>query len=111
MNEEEIQVIRSEILERLVQGALNILWVMLRIPELARDEDLGTRDAALLDSLSHCRLVTVDSCGIYVPIAGLEGGLDGLDNLIVRCLPCAKANGWDLGTGVESKVRGERHCE
>lgn len=110
MYKEEVQVICPQILQCLVESTLNILGVMFRVPELSRNKDIGARDAALSNALSHGRLVAVDGCSVYMAVARLEGCLDRLHDLIIGCLPCAKSHSGDLGTGVEGEMCRERHC-
>lgn len=109
MYQEEIQVVCSQVLQSLVKGAFDIFGVVLCVPKLACDEDVFAIDAALSDALSHSRLVAVDGRSVYMAVASLQGRLDGLDNLIVGCLPCAKAHSGDLGPGVESKMCRKGH--
>jgi hypothetical protein len=55
----QIYIIHSEIVERILQGWCNVVWVVTVVPELGRDEEIFARDATLLDSSSNGFLGTV----------------------------------------------------
>ena len=46
----EIDIVQVQVIERLLQGRLNILGVVLVIPQLGGDEEIFARDTALFDS-------------------------------------------------------------
>jgi hypothetical protein len=109
MHQEEIQILDTQILQALIQGGFDIFCRMCSVPELAGDEHLGARDAALFDAVAYFGLVAVDGRAVNVAVAGLEGRLNGALDLTRLCLPCAEAYGGYLRARVELEVCGERH--
>lgn len=71
MHQPEIDIIGSEILERCIEGGLNIFGSMIVVPDLGDQEDFRSRDTGLLDSRADSRLGTVNSCGIDVAYTSL----------------------------------------
>lgn len=55
----EVDIVHTQRLERLLKSFLHIR--MMGIPELAREEDLAARHAAILDSRSHFVFVALDT--------------------------------------------------
>jgi len=52
MHEEEVEVVDAKVLQRRIESWLDIVGVMGVVPQLGSDEDLISRNAALLDSLA-----------------------------------------------------------
>ena len=108
MNEIEIEVINSELPQRIVKGPLDVLrgvelaGKLIRMSAYNRETckevthtDLRgepkflTGNPALLDSLTDLLLVLVDPSIVDVPVPGLQRGEDGLPDLIRPGLPDA----------------------
>lgn len=86
MHKVQIQVIHAQILQRLIQSRLHILGGVPRVPELAGDEDVGSRDATGLDAGAHLGLVAVDGRAVEVSVAASQGLFGGsLDFLGAAC--------------------------
>jgi len=71
VHEVEVEVVGSEVLEGCVECGFDVVGVVRVVPELAGDEELGTGDAGLFDSVADCGLGAVDACCVDVAIAGL----------------------------------------
>lgn len=84
---------------------------MLTIPQLCRKKDVFPIDAAFLDAGTDFVLIAVDgrTVDVLVPIA--ERNLDGVLNLVWRCLPCAEAYSRDDGAGVEFELCRKTHID
>lgn len=109
-----IKVVELQLLERLVQGSLDLLGPVAVVPELGGDEDVLALQAGdvvegLLDALGDLGLVLVDLGQVEVAVAGLEGLVDAGANLARRGLPGAVAEGWDLVARGEGESLSERH--
>lgn len=94
MDEVEIKVLKTELLQAVVQSSLNLLRIVLRVPELGSDEDILSLEArdlskGLLQGLGDLRLVSVDLGEIQVSVSNLEGLVDTLTDLTGGGLPCA----------------------
>ena len=72
MDEEEVELIDSQIVESLGERVPRRLRLMVRIVELAGDEDLVARQAAVGDRGSDLGFVAVHLGGIDVPVADLQ---------------------------------------
>lgn len=73
------------------------------IIQLGRQPYLFSWDSGIFDPLPHFVLIPICQRGIDMPVALFQGDLDGIPNFIGFALPGAKADGWDLVAGVESK--------
>ena len=88
----QIQVIGVEVFQRGVDSVLNILGPVAVVPQLRGDEDLRSRDATLLNAGGDSWLCAVDSRGVDVAVAGLDGFVDSIF-LCIFVLPCTESNG------------------
>jgi hypothetical protein len=52
VDEEEIHIIKTEIIQRVLERLLDVVRVVLVVPQLRREEDLFAGDAALLDGVA-----------------------------------------------------------
>ncbi|KAI6749377.1 hypothetical protein HG530_015216 [Fusarium avenaceum] len=77
VDEVEVKVLQTELLQAVIESGLNLLGVVL---------DLSKR---LLQGLGDLRLVAVDLSQVQVSVADLEGLVDTLADLTGRGLPCA----------------------
>ena len=91
----EIHVVEAELVQRLVEGRSGISLAV--IPQLRGDEELLARDAGRGNRTAHAFLVAVDSCGVDVAVAHLEGFEDQLFGLLRVNLEDAEA---ELGDSV-----------
>lgn len=60
----KIEVVRVQCIESLLETGLGV--GLVRVPQLARDEDIFARDATILDALADFVLVSVDSAKLSV---------------------------------------------
>lgn len=76
-----VKVVELELLEGLVKSSLDVLGLVVVVPQLRGDPDVLTLEAGdlgegLLDTLGNLGLVLVDLGEIEVAVAGLEGLVD-----------------------------------
>lgn len=71
------------------------------VVELGRQPDLVARHARGLDARADLLLVLVGKGRVDVAVAGAQGMLDGLGDLVGAGLPGPEADGGDLIAGVE----------
>jgi hypothetical protein len=122
VDQEEIHIIKTEIIQRVLESLLDVVRVVLVVPQLRREEDFLAGDAALLDGVADglfgavavillaIVLVGWSALGsawgdihsrrIDVSVSSLESIGNGLF-LRVDVLPGAEADGGDGGAGVE----------
>ena len=89
MDDVGVDVVELEIFQALGEVDDDVLRPVVRVPELALDEELVARDDALGDALLDRRadlgLVVVVVRRVDVAVAGLDGGLNE-----EACLMCAR---------------------
>lgn len=68
MHQEEIDIVRTQGLEGVVEGGLNILWGVGVVPELGGDEEALAVYSGFFDGPSNCRLRAVDVCSVNVAV-------------------------------------------
>jgi hypothetical protein len=78
------------------------------VVELGGQPDLLAGNARGLDACANVLLIAVGGSGVNVLVAGLEGGLHGVSDLIGGRLPGAEADSGDLCAGVEGESATER---
>lgn len=130
VDQEEVDIIGLQVLQRGVECFLDIVGVVCVVPELGGHEEVLTWDARLLDALGYCGLGTVamrtkvswavrissgnlcnkyvHACSVNVLVASLDSVVDGI-LLSVSVLPCAEADGRDGGASVKLELG--RHIE
>jgi hypothetical protein len=59
VHQEKIKIIKTQIIQCFLQCRTDIVRVVLVVPELAGNEDLAPRHAALLDGLSNSLFGTI----------------------------------------------------
>lgn len=91
MNEEQVDVVVTERLERALESAPHVLGTMKAIVELARDVDLAAIKARGANGLADGPLVPVHLRRVNVPTADLERMHDGVPRLVRRDLEDAEA--------------------
>lgn len=69
-------IAQAEVFERSIKGLLDIVGVMRVVPELGGDEKLLARYTRFLDGITNSRLGSVNTRGINVAVASLEGSSD-----------------------------------
>lgn len=82
MDEVQIHVVGSQVSERLIQSRFNIGGLVVRIPELRRDENVGSRNARCTNASSDFSLVVINCGSINVTIPGLQSRLDRDGDLV-----------------------------
>lgn len=97
MNDEVVDVVHLEVLERLHEVWFDVLLAVVAVPQLALDEQILALDDAVGDALgdggANLVLVVVVVGGVDVAVAGLDGSDDSF---------CRLARAWGLpsdGTG------------
>ena len=91
-----VQVVQLQLRQTLVQGLLDVVGVVLGIPQLGGDEDilaLQPRDILVgaFDPSGNLSLILVDGGQVEMTVAGLESLVNSLTNLTGIRLPSAKA--------------------
>ena len=94
MDEVQVHVIHIQALQRGGDALFHTLvpWVV----ELGGDPDLFARHARVLDALADFVLVAISERSVNVPVAGLQGGADGLPNFVGLGLPGSEADSGDF---------------
>lgn len=82
MDEIQVEVIGTEVFQRLVQAFFDVFGLVMRVPKLRGDEDLRTGDARGPDPLADLGLVAVTCCRINMAIAVLQSEFDGFGDLV-----------------------------
>ena len=72
VDEVEVEVVRAEVLQRLLERRHGPLVARVLDPHLRRDEDVGTVDAALRDCRAHRPLVSVARRGVNEAVSEFE---------------------------------------
>jgi hypothetical protein len=86
VDQEEVDLVETQPVEGLPEGAPRIVGTVEAVVELGGDPELLARDPGGLDRRADTFLVAVHLRRVDVPVARLEGLLDGLLRLL----------GWDL---------------
>lgn len=100
VHQKQVNVRGIEIGERLVEGSLNIFWVVIVAPKLRSEKDIFPRDTASFDALADLLLDVVDSGCVDKAEARFQSTRNGIF-LGLGILKGAKPNCWDLGSRVE----------
>jgi hypothetical protein len=120
VHEVEIEVVDTEVLQGGIECGLDIIGVVLVVPELSsrvrfgflafskttylcRDENLFSRNTTLFDCLADIRFGSVDPCCIYVSVSGFQSCQCGII-LRVFILPRPESDRGDLSSGVEPEM-------
>ena len=92
----QVDVVGAQVLEGASDALLDALvpWVV----KLGCHPDLISWDARVLDALADLVLVAVGEGSVDVAVAGLEGSLDSLADLVGLGLPGAQTNSGHLST-------------
>lgn len=116
VHENQVDVVGLEPLQGLVHGLGDVLVV--HVVDLGGQEEGFSGDTGILDSVSDFGLVSVSLSAargcqhrlakgipadvrVNVLVAGQQGGLDGLSDLVGLGLPCAETDGGDFAPSVE----------
>ena len=107
VDEVEVHMIQAEQSEALVHGPHGVVVAVIGVPDLGRDEQVGTRQAARRDSPTDAALVVVERGRVDVAVSALEGGEGGVRDDVVGHLPHAEADLRD-GEAVVEREGGDR---
>eukprot|EP00756_Hemistasia_phaeocysticola_P022109 Hpha_TRINITY_DN15812_c0_g6::TRINITY_DN15812_c0_g6_i1::g.188700::m.188700 len=112
VDEVEIQVLKLEVLEALANCRLDVLRLVLRVPEFGGYEDvLSLDDTGLegsLERLADLSLVLVNGGAVDVTVTDLKSCADGAANFTRRRLPRAESNRRHVLPGVQLRHLGSR---
>ena len=91
VNQVQIQIICPEHFQRTRKGIQRALIALMRVPQLAGQENVFSRNAGFCDCLADTSLVAVGRRGVNVAVADAQRLCYGLLRLFIWCLPCAEA--------------------
>jgi hypothetical protein len=118
VNKEEINVVKLQTLERVVDGPEDVIVTVQMVPDLCGHEDVGTLDGGIgleeiTDTLTDLILVPVEPGTIEVTVAYVKSSGNGVVSLALGALTgeSAEANGGHLNAIAQSKCFSGRHCE
>lgn len=97
----QVHVVQPQALEAGVDALRHAL--VPRVVELGGDPDVGARNPGVADGGADLGLVAVGEGRVDVAVAVLEGGEDGVVDLVGAGLPGAEADDGDLGARVEGR--------
>ena len=72
MHQIEVDVVGAQILEGCIESTLDVIRVVLVVPQLGHQEDLFTRNTRLLDGRANSRLSAINTSGVNVPVTSLK---------------------------------------
>lgn len=101
VDEVQVQVVQTELLQRGVERAERRVVPLVAVPELGGDEDVVAGHAGGGDGLAGALLVAVDRRCVDAAVPGLQRGGDRLLRLVVRHLPDTEAQLGHLHAVVE----------
>ena len=90
MDKKQVNIVKTERLQALVQAQLNT--GIVRRPDFGHDEDilsLDTRRKGLLETLANSLLIAVAVGGVDEPVAALQSVGDGILDFLRLALPGA----------------------
>ena len=93
VQEVQIEMVETELAQAPVEGVQGSVEAVVAHPELGRDEDLRTVDAAAPDTLADFGLVHVGGRCVDQSVSAPDRGHDGLRGLLRAALVDAKAEG------------------
>ena len=108
VDEVEVDVVETELLEAQVDRVERALSALVAVPQLGGDEQLVAVDAGALDRLADAQLVAVRGRGVDVAVADLEGVADDPIGLVGVDLEDSEAELRDRVAVVEDDL-GYRH--
>ena len=91
MNQVQVNVVGAQLLQGRLERLKSALVALVGVPQLGGEEDILTSHVGVSDSAAHARLVAVNSGGVDVAVAGLQGGAHNLLGDLVLNLPHAVA--------------------
>ena len=106
MDQVQIKVFKTQLLQSLIQRFLDKLWLVRVVPQLVGDEHIFTlHDAGedFLECSANFIVVAVDFGQVQVTVAGLDGVLYGSTNFAGLRQPRTKTNLRDLVAVVEGE--------
>jgi hypothetical protein len=99
MHQIQVDIVDTKRFQRAVNPLLHAL--VPRVVELGRQPDLLAGDAAVLDAAPDLSLVAVGQRRVNMAVAGAQGDLDRLLDLVGGGLPGPEPDGGDGGARVE----------
>ena len=97
MHEVQIQIIQTQVLQRVLDRLYGFLITAHRNPVLCRDKDFLARDAGRANSLAHTYFIAIGIGGVNVAIAQSKGlHHAALRDFALGRLPGAIANARDF---------------
>ena len=91
MNQVQVNVVGAQLLQGSLERLERALVALVGVPQLGGEEDVLASHVGVSDSAAHARLVAVNSGGVDVAVAGLQGGGHDLLGDLVLNLPHAVA--------------------
>ena len=91
VNQVQVNVVGAQFLQGRLKRLECALVALVGVPQLGGEEDVLASHAGVSDSAAYARLVAVDSGGVDVAVAGLQGGAHNLLSDLVLNLPHAVA--------------------
>ena len=105
VNQVQVNVVGTQLLQGSLERLESALVTLIGVPQLGGEEDIFASHIGVSDSAAHARLVAVDSGGVDVAVAGLQGGAHNLLGDLVLNLPHAVAQLRNGSAVVERYVR------
>lgn len=110
MDQEEVDVVKLQALERVINGPEDVLVAVQVVPHLGADEDILALDGGVLleevaDTVTHLILVQVEPGTVQVTVACPQGTHDRIVGLALGALAGegAEANTGDLDPVAQSE--------
>ena len=91
VNQVQVNVVGAQLLQGRLERLKSALVALIGVPQLGGEEDVLTSHAGVSDSAAYARLVAVNSGGVDVAVADLQGGGHDLLGDLVLNLPHAVA--------------------
>ena len=105
MNQVQVNVVGAQLLQGRLKRLKSALVALIGVPQLSGEEDILTSHVGVSDSAAYACLISVDSGGVDVAVAGLQGGAHNLLSDLVLNLPHAVAQLRNGSAVVELYVR------
>ena len=105
VNQVQVNVVGAQLLKGRLERLKSALVALVGVPQLGGEEDVFASHAGVSDSAAYARLVAVNSGGVDVAVADLQGGAHNLLRDLVLNLPHAVAQLRNGSAVVELYVR------
>jgi hypothetical protein len=93
VEDQQLDLVDAELAGALLEGVEGLVVAVVVDPDLGLDEDLGPVDPGCGDRFADLALVGRGGGGVDEPVAGVEGGADGIAGLVRWGLEDAEAEG------------------